>query len=436
MNADDLILISVDDHICEPADMFDAHVPGEVPRPRAAGRRRGRRRRSSGGTATSGAATSGSTRSPASRREMFNVDASRYDEMRPGCYDVARARARHERRRPARRAELPELDRLLGPGAEPGPRPRRQPRDDQGVQRLARRRVVRRLSRTASSRAGSCRCSTSSEAAEEVRRLADKGCHAVTFSENPDGARACRRSTPTRGTRCSPRAATPARCCAATSARRRRARTTVDRRARRRADDPVVGDGDLHARRSAVGRLLAPVPRRCEFSLTEGDIGWIPYFLQRAEHIARPPLRLDAARVPARAGGPTRAVPRAHPVLLHRGPRRRASCSTSSTSTTCAGSRDYPHSDSSWPNAPEALAELLADLDDEIVNKITHENAMRHYQFDPFAHPAAGAVHGRRAAGRVARRRHRHPRRPAGRRARPRGVAEADHGPPAAAAQS
>ena len=27
MNADDLILISVDDHICEPANMFDRHVP-------------------------------------------------------------------------------------------------------------------------------------------------------------------------------------------------------------------------------------------------------------------------------------------------------------------------------------------------------------------------------------------------------------------------
>ncbi len=27
MNPDDLILISVDDHIAEPANMFDAHVP-------------------------------------------------------------------------------------------------------------------------------------------------------------------------------------------------------------------------------------------------------------------------------------------------------------------------------------------------------------------------------------------------------------------------
>jgi hypothetical protein len=29
MNKDDLILISVDDHIVEPADMFDAHVPAK-----------------------------------------------------------------------------------------------------------------------------------------------------------------------------------------------------------------------------------------------------------------------------------------------------------------------------------------------------------------------------------------------------------------------
>ncbi len=37
--------------------------------------------------------------------------------------------------------------------------------------------------------AGSCRCSTSSKAALEVRRLAGKGCHAVTFSENPAALR-------------------------------------------------------------------------------------------------------------------------------------------------------------------------------------------------------------------------------------------------------
>ena len=36
MNKDDLILISVDDHIAEPADMFDAHVPARLQAARAA----------------------------------------------------------------------------------------------------------------------------------------------------------------------------------------------------------------------------------------------------------------------------------------------------------------------------------------------------------------------------------------------------------------
>jgi hypothetical protein len=49
---------------------------------------------------------------------------------------------------------------------------------------------------------------------------------------------------------------------------------------------------------------------------------------------------------------------------------------------------DYPHSDSSWPSAPEELADVLAvdAVPDDEVDRITHENAMRWYSFDPFAH--------------------------------------------------
>ena len=48
----------------------------------------------------------------------------------------------------------------------------------------------------------------------------------------------------------------------------------------------------------------------------------------------------------------------------------------------------------------------LDGVPDDEINKITHLNAMRHFQFDPFSRPAPGAVHGRRAAGRGHRRRH------------------------------
>jgi Amidohydrolase len=46
---------------------------------------------------------------------------------------------------------------------------------------------------------------------------------------------------------------------------------------------------------------------------------------------------------------------------------------------------DYPHSDSSWPHAPEELAAVTAGVPDDEVNRITFENACRWYGFDPFA---------------------------------------------------
>jgi predicted TIM-barrel fold metal-dependent hydrolase len=48
---------------------------------------------------------------------------------------------------------------------------------------------------------------------------------------------------------------------------------------------------------------------------------------------------------------------------------------------------DYPHSDSSWPTAPEEFAHMAAKygVSDGEIDKISHQNAMRWYRFDPFA---------------------------------------------------
>jgi len=45
---------------------------------------------------------------------------------------------------------------------------------------------------------------------------------------------------------------------------------------------------------------------------------------------------------------------------------------------------DYPHSDSTWPVAPETLWESVADLPDHDIDRMTHLNAMKHFNFDPF----------------------------------------------------
>jgi len=51
---------------------------------------------------------------------------------------------------------------------------------------------------------------------------------------------------------------------------------------------------------------------------------------------------------------------------------------------------DYPHSDSVWPDAPEFLMDELkgAGCPDEHIHKITWENTCRFFHYDPFAHIA------------------------------------------------
>jgi hypothetical protein len=48
---------------------------------------------------------------------------------------------------------------------------------------------------------------------------------------------------------------------------------------------------------------------------------------------------------------------------------------------------DYPHSDAVWPNAPERMMQAFAptDLTDDEINKMTHLNAMKFFQYDPFS---------------------------------------------------
>jgi predicted TIM-barrel fold metal-dependent hydrolase len=53
---------------------------------------------------------------------------------------------------------------------------------------------------------------------------------------------------------------------------------------------------------------------------------------------------------------------------------------------------DYPHSDCTFPHSPEELWEHfdLARCSEEEIRKITHENAIRWFRFDPFRHVSKG----------------------------------------------
>ena len=193
--------------------------------------------------------------------EEYGIDPTSFDELRPGCYDVHAARARHVGERRARLAQLPVAARLRGP---PVRRARRQGR---------RARARARRTTTGTSTSGAAPRPTASSRSRSRRsgiprrsptRCAASRRRAATRSRSPrtrcrSGCRAC---TPTTGTRSGRRAATRARSSACTSVRRRK---LVDHRARRadRRDDHAAAD----EHRAGRGRphLLAgvqEVPRR------------------------------------------------------------------------------------------------------------------------------------------------------------------------------
>ena len=90
MQMDDMILVSIDDHMIEPPDMYENHVPAkwkdQVPEGRA------QRRRAS----TSGCSRARATSTPfgmaatvgLARARSGASTRARYSELRPGCFDV------------------------------------------------------------------------------------------------------------------------------------------------------------------------------------------------------------------------------------------------------------------------------------------------------------------------------------------------------------
>ena len=200
-----------------------------------------------------------------------------------------------------------------------GPGPRRQPRDDPGVQRLARRRVVRRVSgpvHPVRDPAALRRRGGGQRGSAPRRQGLPRG-HVLG---EPGRPRRCRASTPTPGTRCSRRASdTGTVLCCHVGSSSKSASTTPDAPPRG-PDEPVVGDGDLHARRPAVGRLLAPLPEAA-LRADRGRHRLDPVLPPAGRAHPRPAQRVDGARATAGLAA-ERAVPGAHPVLLHRGPRR------------------------------------------------------------------------------------------------------------------
>ncbi len=136
---------------------------------------------------------------------------------------------------------------------------------------------------------------------------------------------------------------------------------------------------------SAADWLHLPALHRypdLKIALSEGGIGWIPYFLERAVYVN------EQHRAWTRSDFNGK-----DPVELFR--KHFRTCFIDDKFglanrdqvgvETIMFEVDYPHSDCQWPRSPEKLFDSFGGVSDEDINRITHLNAMDAYNYDPFA---------------------------------------------------
>src|SRR5580692_422075 len=87
MTADEMILVSVDDHLVEPRDLFDNHIPDRfrADAPRVITDECGADVWTFNGAVIPNIGLNAVAGRP---REEYGVEPTAYDEMRPGCYDI------------------------------------------------------------------------------------------------------------------------------------------------------------------------------------------------------------------------------------------------------------------------------------------------------------------------------------------------------------
>jgi predicted TIM-barrel fold metal-dependent hydrolase len=216
--------------------------------------------------------------------------------------------------------------------------------------------------------------------AEEVRRIAEKGCHAVTFSENPEKLghpslhsdhwdpfwNACQESETV--------------VCLHIGSSSSLLLTASDAPA-----DVMISITPMNSFLALNDLMWTSIFKkfpRIKIAMSEGGIGWIPYALERMDYVYEHHHSWTGADFGGRRPSD---VYRDHIVTCFiddaSGLELRHRVGIDSITWEC----DYPHSDSTWPHSPELLGKSLVGIPDDEVDKMTHLNAMRVFQFDPFA---------------------------------------------------
>jgi hypothetical protein len=137
---------------------------------------------------------------------------------------------------------------------------------------------------------------------------------------------------------------------------------------------------------AAADLVWSPVLRKypdLRIALSEGGVGWLPYFLDKIDLVYRKQAAWTGQDYRDRRPSD---VFREQVVTCFLDDRITPVVAERSGTELMTWECDYPHSDSDWPESPEIALAGMAGLDDTTINRLTHENAMRIFQFDPYVH--------------------------------------------------
>lgn len=116
--------------------------------------------------------------------------------------------------------------------------------------------------------------------------------------------------------------------------------------------------------------------------LSEGGIGWVPYLIERADFT----VQQHGAWIRSNVKGEKPSdVFKRHFITCFisdkHGLKNRHEIGVERIAWEC----DYPHSDAVWPESPEFLWEEVKNLPKEEIDLMTHGNVMREFRWDPFS---------------------------------------------------
>jgi predicted TIM-barrel fold metal-dependent hydrolase len=142
-----------------------------------------------------------------------------------------------------------------------------------------------------------------------------------------------------------------------------------------------------------------------KIALSEGGIGWVPYFMERADFSHWRHKTWTHSDMAFGELKPSDVFKR-HFMLCFIddkfGLQNLKFLNEDLVSYEC----DYPHSDTLWPEVPEHLWESVKHLSETQIDKVTHANAARFWNFDLFQHHkreelSVGALRAKAAAAGV-----------------------------------